>query len=180
MIIIINGPCGIGKTSVSEALCTRFDRAVMLDGDYIGAIHPFEIYDDARVDYLYHTLQNLVAFHIREGNYHYFVINYVFESPASLADLRQRLAVYDNEIYAFRLTASDAALEDRIVKREGVDGDDTAWYLHRYQDLVAIQEKAAQSGDMGFEIDTTGYAAEQTADVIWEKLKTKVSLSRAH
>lgn len=47
MIILINGPCGIGKTAISWELITRFDRAVMLDGDYIGAVHPFEIYDDA-------------------------------------------------------------------------------------------------------------------------------------
>jgi len=39
MIVIINGPCGIGKTSVAWALNARFDRAVMLDGDYIGAVH---------------------------------------------------------------------------------------------------------------------------------------------
>jgi len=31
MIVIINGPLGIGKTSVSWALLKRFERAVMLD-----------------------------------------------------------------------------------------------------------------------------------------------------
>jgi broad-specificity NMP kinase len=44
MIVIINGPCGIGKTSVAWALNARFERAVMLDGDYLGTVHPFEIY----------------------------------------------------------------------------------------------------------------------------------------
>jgi GrpB-like predicted nucleotidyltransferase (UPF0157 family)/predicted kinase len=176
MIIIITGPCGIGKTSVSEALVTRFDRAVMLDGDYIGAVHPFDIYDAARIDYLYRTLQLLVAFHVREGHYHDFVLNYVFESPASLADLRQRLAPYDDEIYAFRLTAADAAIADRIIKREGQDGEAVAWYLNRYQDLVAIQEQAARYGDMGFEIDTTGCTADQTAGLIWDNVHESVAL----
>ena len=125
MIIIITGPCGIGKTAVSEVLPTRLGRAVMLDGDYIGAVHPFEIYDDARIAYLYHTLQHLVAFHRREGGYRYFVINYVFESPDSLADLCRRLVVHDNEIYVFRLTASDAAVAERIIKREG-----SGWRKH--------------------------------------------------
>ena len=116
MIVIITGPCGIGKTAVSEALTTHFNRAVMLDGDYIGAVHPFEIYDDARINYLYHTLEHLVAFHVREGDYHNFVINYVFETPDSLADLRKRLSAYDDAIYAFRLTASEAVIEERIIK----------------------------------------------------------------
>ena len=176
MIVIINGPCGIGKTAVSEALATHFDRAVMLDGDYIGDVHPFEIYDDERIDYLYHTLQHLVAFHVSEGNYHNFVINYVFETPDSLADLRQRLSAYDDEIYAFRLTASHAAVEERIIKREGVNGEDVGWYLNRFLELMAIQEQAALYGDMGFVIDTTGYSAEQVGDVIWENLYESITL----
>src|SRR5512133_2808986 len=44
MIVIINGPLGVGKTSISWALLERFERAVMLDGDYLGAVQPFEIY----------------------------------------------------------------------------------------------------------------------------------------
>ena len=176
MIVIITGPCGIGKTVVSEALTTHFNRAVMLDGDYIGAVHPFEIYDDARINYLYHTLEHMVAFHVREGDYHNFVNNYVFETPDSLADLRKRLSAYDDEIYAFRLTASEAVIEERIIKREGVNGEDVGWYLNRYRELVAIQEKAAQYGDMGFEIDTSCCSAGQTAAVIWENLHESITL----
>jgi GrpB-like predicted nucleotidyltransferase (UPF0157 family) len=63
MIVIVNGPCGIGKTSVAWGLNARFDRAVMLDGDY-GAVHPFEIYDKARVAYLFETIHHLIVFHI--------------------------------------------------------------------------------------------------------------------
>ena len=176
MIVIITGPCGIGKTSVAEALTTHFDRAVLLDGDYIGAVHPFEIYDDERIDYLYRTLEFLTAFHIREGKYHNFVIPYVFETPDSLADLRMRLANYDDEIYAFRLIASDSAIEERIIKREGVAGEDVGWYLNRYRELVVIQENAARYGDMGFEVDTTGCTAVQVADVIWENLHERITL----
>lgn len=63
-----------------------FDRSAMLDGDYLGAVHPFAIYDDARVAYLYKTITHLFEFHKAHG-YTNFVINYVFESPESLAAL---------------------------------------------------------------------------------------------
>ena len=75
MIVIINGPCGIGKTSVAWELNAQFERAVMLDGDCIGAVRPFEIYDDARITYLYRTLHHLIAYHVEQGDYHNFVIN---------------------------------------------------------------------------------------------------------
>ncbi len=74
MIIIINGPLGVGKTEVSQKLVELFDKGVMLDGDAIGAVHPFKIYDDERIEYLYQTIRHLVAFHIQHG-YSNFVIN---------------------------------------------------------------------------------------------------------
>jgi hypothetical protein len=67
MIIIISGPLGIGKTEVSWKLVGFFERGVMIDGDYIGAVHPFEIYDPERIEYLYQTIRYLIAFHSSEA-----------------------------------------------------------------------------------------------------------------
>jgi GrpB-like predicted nucleotidyltransferase (UPF0157 family)/predicted kinase len=176
MIVIINGPCGIGKTSVAWELNARFDRAVMLDGDYIGAVHPFEIYDDARIAYLYRTIHHLVAYHVEQGDYHNFVINYVFESPESLAELRHLLSDLDDEIYAFRLVASDKAIEARIHRREQESDADLRWHLKRYRELLAIQERAAARGDMGFVVDTTGRSADEVAEAIWQNIREAVEL----
>ena len=107
MIIILNGSVGSGKSTVSEELQVLFDKSVMLDGDYIGLIHPFEIYDDARIEYLYKTLLLLVEFHHSNG-YNDFVINYVFESPESLKNLTNRLVTIIPEIHCFWLTCSEA------------------------------------------------------------------------
>ncbi|MBN1992663.1 MAG: GrpB family protein [Anaerolineae bacterium] len=176
MIVIINGPCGIGKTSVAWELNSRFDRAVMLDGDYLGAVHPFEIYDDARIAYLYHTFHHLIAYHLAQGDYHNFVLNYVFETPESLAEVRHLLSDLDDEIYAFRLTASTEEIEARIRKREQESDANLRWYLRRYQELVDIQTRAAARGDMGFVIDTTGLDAAQVAEMIWQNLREAVEL----
>ncbi len=171
MIVIINGPNGIGKTSTAWELSARFDRAVMLDGDHIGAVHPFEIYDDARITYLYRTLAHLIAFHQREGGYANFVINYVFESPESLEDLRRRLRPLDDRIYAFRLVAAESAIEARILARD--TGDDAAWHLNRFRELLAIQEAAARRGDLGEALDTTALSVAEAVDVIWRRVGGK-------
>ena len=177
MIVIINGPCGIGKTSVAWELNALFDRAVMLDGDYIGAVHPFEIYDRARTNYLYQTFHHLIAYHIEQGDYHHFVINYVFESPKSLAQLRRLLSDLDDEIYAFRLIASDHAIEERIRKRELESDAGLRWHLNRYRELVEIQNRAAARGDLGFVVDTTVLSAVEVAGVIWQNLREAVILA---
>src|SRR3972149_1562590 len=59
MIVIINGALGVGKTETAWKLLEHFERAVMLDGDTIGAVQPFEIYDEQRIEYLYQTLRQL-------------------------------------------------------------------------------------------------------------------------
>ena len=172
MIIIINGPCGIGKTEVSWKLVEMFAQGVMLDGDYIGAVHPFEIYDDARIEHLYRTIHLLVAFQIEHG-YSNFVINYVFETPESLAQLRGMLSDLDDVTYAFRLAANEDEIEQRI-RRRNTEG--ASWELERFRELTAIMEAGAERGDMGYEVDTTGMAVKEVAETIWQNIHEAVEI----
>jgi len=176
MIVIINGPCGIGKTSVAWELIGHFDRAMMLDGDYVQAIHPFEIYDEARITYLYQTLAHLVGYHMEQGSYTNFVINYVFETPESLAKLRHMIAELDAEVYAYRLVASDEAIAARIRQREQASDASMRWHLKRFKELIAIQDEASARGDMGLVIDTSNRSAVEVADAIWEDLHEAVEV----
>ncbi len=159
MIIILNGSVGVGKTSVAWALNESLGKSVMLDGDYIGAVHPFEIYDDARVDHLYRTLAHLIKFHIENG-YTNFVINYVFESPELLAALVKPLRALDKRIYTFWLTCLEDEQRGRILKRRT---DGWKWELERFVELNAILEAASERGDIGVRVDTTG---KSVADVV--------------
>ena len=166
MIIIINGPCGIGKSTTGEYVTWHFDRAVFLDGDYIGAVHPFEIYDDVRIEHLYQTLRHLIAFHIERGDYHNFVIPYVFESPESLARLRTLLADLDDEIYTFRLVCDPQVLEQRL-RDSARSPDDIVWHIDRAAELIRIQGAAARNGDLGYVMDTTARTPAEVAEEIW-------------
>jgi chloramphenicol 3-O-phosphotransferase len=172
MIIIINGPLGIGKTETSWELLTLFDRAVMLDGDYLGAVQPFEIYDANRVAYLYETLRLVAGYHYAHG-YENLVINYVFETRESLADLLRLLADLDEQLFTFRLTCSEEEIERRIRKRSN-KAEDLAWELQRFRQLTEIQNLNAQHGDLGYVIDTTGLSARQAARVIWAEAHKQV------
>lgn len=171
MIVIINGPLGVGKTEVSWKLVGFFERGVMIDGDYIGAVHPFEIYDSARIEYLYQTIRNLVGFHIEQGDYRNFVINYIFEEPESLARLRRLLQELDDEIYAFRLVCDEEEMERRVRRRAQSLPEDPwrlPWELNRFRELTDIQNEAARRGDMGFVIDTSHQDVDQVAQAIWD------------
>ncbi len=174
MIIIINGLLGVGKTEASWKLIEYFDRAIMLDGDYMVAAYPFDIYDDNRADYLYETIAHNVDWHVAH-DYHNFVVNYVFEKPESLAKLRHWLSAHDDVTYAFRLTCAPDEFERRIHARSA-DPERLQWESNRFRELTAIQEKNAQHGDLGVVIDTTDLSIDQVAEAIWRDITEEVAL----
>ena len=165
MIIIINGSVGVGKSSSSWELAERFNQSFMLDGDYIGAVHPFEIYDQERVDYLYKTLHHLIQFHQNHG-YTNFVINYVFEQPCQLTLLTDLLEPLDKNIQAFWLTCDEVVQAERIKKRKA----DHQWDLKRFVELNQILRASSKKGFIGREIDTTHLAIPEVADKIWQEV----------
>jgi hypothetical protein len=91
MFIVLNGPLGIGKSTLAEALSESIDDCVMLGGDALLAVNPTP---PDEVDYLHATVALLVAHHRRCG-YRHFVIEHIWRSAAELADLRDRLTTVD-------------------------------------------------------------------------------------
>ena len=102
MIIVLNGPLGIGKSTLAEALAESIAQCVMLDGDHLVAANPPQA--DER-EYLHTTIALLVEHHRRFG-YRHFVIDYIWRTPQELADLRRRLLDVDRgaDIRCFLLT----------------------------------------------------------------------------
>src|SRR5215510_13268079 len=102
MISILNGPLGIGKSTLAEALGGRTEQCVMLYGDHLIAANPLPADE---VEYLHATIALLVAHHRRFG-YRHFVIDHLWRTPAELADLRRRLLAGDAnvDIRCFLLT----------------------------------------------------------------------------
>jgi thymidylate kinase len=113
MIIVLNGPLGIGKSTLAEALTESIDGCVMLDGDRLIAVNP--PYPDER-EHLHSTIALLVAHHYRYG-YRHFVLDYIWRSTAELDDLRHRLVQIDSDIHCFLLTLSVEENLRRIERR---------------------------------------------------------------
>jgi hypothetical protein len=167
MIIIINGPLGIGKTQTSWAIIRRFERGVMLDADYVAEFHPFDYYNDEHLAYAHATLRVLTAHHISHG-FQNFVINWIFESPFQLDRLKRLLGDLGLPIYAFRLVCAPHEVERRVRRRNLPDLD---YELQRSRELIEILDRAALAGDIGTPLDTTSLTIEQTADAILQQIQ---------
>ena len=96
-------------------------------------------------------------------------------APREASLNRALLQPLDGEIYAFRLTCSEAEMERRIRQRAGPENADSAsvaWELQRFRELVTIQEEAALHGDLGRVVDTSTLSAVEVARQI-KKLTAK-------
>ena len=110
MIVLLNGPLGIGKSTLAEALVERMEGSVMLDGDALLALNPGPP-DEA--EYLHRTITLLVEHH-RGSGYRHFVIDHIWRSPSEIADLRARLGVGE----PFRCFLLTLPVDDHVARIE--------------------------------------------------------------
>lgn len=116
MIILLNGPLGIGKSTLSVALVERLEQCVMLDGDYLVALNPSPINE---VDYFHTTLELLVSHH-RKAGYQHFVINHYWSNAEDIHDLRARLQPVGDaaSFCCFLLTLPEQGNRRRVEQRQ--------------------------------------------------------------
>lgn len=94
MIIVLNGPLGVGKSTLGEALSESIEGSVYLDGDFIVAANP----QPADSQGLLHSAIELLVNHFRNYGYRHFVICHYWESPDALDDLKRCLLRVDTSL----------------------------------------------------------------------------------
>lgn len=116
MIVLLNGPLGVGKSTLAEGLAESLDGCVMLDGDHLVAASPPPADEQ---EHLHSTVALLVGHHRRFG-YRHFVIDHVWLSPEALGDLRRRLLAIEPgaDIRCFLLTLPEEENLRRIERRQ--------------------------------------------------------------
>ncbi|TGG91697.1 hypothetical protein E4656_14980 [Natronospirillum operosum] len=164
MIIVFNGPLGIGKSTLAEALSESIDSCVMLDGDHLVAANPPPADE---TEYLHATIALLVAHHRRFG-YRHFVINHLWCTPEALADLRTRLLDVDADadMRCFLLTLPRAENLARIERRQGVRAiDETEFELQTVAEEREILSQAT-GGELGELFDVSAPPEELVATLL--------------
>lgn len=169
MIIVLNGPLGIGKSTLAEAFTESLDQCVMLDGDSLVAANPPPADE---VDYLHSTIALLVAHHRRFG-YRHFVINHLWRTPAELADLRRRLLDVDADadVRCFLLTLPLDVNVSRIRRRQSARVLDEEEFERR----TVMEERDALFKDASGKLGEPFDVSEPPADLV-KMLKLRLGL----
>lgn len=167
MIIILNGPLGIGKSTLAEALMEQLEGSVMLDGDHIIAMNPPP---SDEVEYLHTTLSLLIEHHQNHG-YKYFVINHIWRRPEELSDLLQKLGrvAPDSDLLCFLLSLPLEENLRRIQIRQGTRALDES----EFEKATVMEEReilqAGVSGSLGELFDVSA-APEELVKLLLSRL----------
>jgi chloramphenicol 3-O-phosphotransferase len=162
MFILLNGPLGIGKTTLAEALTESLDRCVMLDGDHLVAANPPA---PDEMEHLHSTVA-LLAEHHRRFGYRHFVIDHIWRSRAELDDLCRRLRAVDADaaLRCFLLTLPAEENRRRIERRRqaralGEDG---------FELRTSAEERQLLEGrtDLGEPFDMSAPPVELVAEML--------------
>lgn len=159
MIIVLNGPPSIGKSTLAEALTERIANCAMLEGDHVIALNPPP---DAEISYLNATVPLLYAHHRTHG-YRHVVIDHIWRTPAELTDLRRRLHEVDEhvDIRCFLLTLPVAENARRIERRQQARALDEREFERQ---TVAEERRALQA--LADDRDWTPFDVSAAPDVL--------------
>ncbi len=163
-IIIINGPMGVGKSTVGKLLCNRLNKSAFLEGDWCFDLHPFIADQETKkmaVDNIIHMIHN----YLKCSHCDYVVFNWVIDKHEVYQDITSRLISNDVEIYEITLTCSEKALADRWYQDNLCD-----W---RIEEWLNVSKKSLSyfNGLDTMSIDTSDNTAIEVADEIKRKLR---------
>src|SRR5262245_47087635 len=133
MIVVLNGPLGVGKSTLAEALTESIDACAMLSGDHLVAVNPPP---PNELEHLHSTIELLVR-HYRRFGYRNFVIEHVWRTEGELADLKRRLD--DTDAYCFLLTVPIEENLRRIERRQAARAIDES----EFERLTLAEERRA-------------------------------------
>lgn len=131
MILIINGPCGVGKTSISKELSNRLYSCININVD---SIHNFIVNSDIIPEHIEVTDQNVTDLvkNYKNAQFENIIIDNVYETPEHLNRIIDSMKKYDNKIIPIRLLCSldENIKRDASRRNEDVCGKERVCYLY--------------------------------------------------
>ncbi|AKI97648.1 AAA family ATPase [Kosmotoga pacifica] len=112
-LIIINGPPGIGKSTISSRLLQMLEDSVWLDGDWCWMMNPWVVNEETKEIALKNITFCLNIF-LKSKSYKRIIFSWVMHKKEIFDDVLSRLDGIPFKKHMITLMASPEALENRM------------------------------------------------------------------
>ena len=152
IVILLNGPLGIGKSTLGEALGEAIAASVTLDGDRLAALNPPPADE---LEALHETIALLFEHHLERG-YPHLIVNHYWSDASQIAALESRLrqTAADLIFRCFLLTLPKDENLRRIERRQAARAIDEAEFEARHF-AEEFEHLSRASGDLGEAFDVS-------------------------
>lgn len=157
-LIIINGPPGVGKSTIGNLLFSRLQNSAILDGDEVWRINPFEVTDRTR-----DIVERNIAFVLRsyiEANYEYVILVWVLHQQSIIDRLLSKLDNLKFKAHVFTLICDEETLLERR-RRQGKKGKELEVALDRLRQSLMLETE---------KLDTSALKPDEIVDMIMESV----------
>ncbi|MDF2543034.1 MAG: nucleotide kinase [Herbinix sp.] len=163
-VIIINGPMGVGKTTVSKILCNKLSKSAFLDGDWCFDLHPF-IANKETKEMAIRNITYLIKNYLNCSECEYVVFNWVMDNEFVYENILNNLSDMNYQLIKITLTCKEEALEDRWYKDKVND-----WRIQEWLDVSKRSLQYFEQRDT-IKIDTSNISPENVVDVIYDIIR---------
>lgn len=164
-LVFLNGPMGVGKSTVASLLQQKFDRCAYLDGDWCYRVHPFRVTNESKTLVL-RNIAYLLDGYLKSPDVDLVLFSWVMNKreirDAVLSKMTER-----GKCLFVTLTASEGALRERFTK-DIAAGLRTQEGLYRA--LSYLPDYKADFG--GLKLITDEKTPDELAEVIKEYILT--------
>ena len=159
-VIILNGPMGVGKTTVGKYIADHHPGTAFIDGDWCLDIHPFVGNQETKamaVDNILHMIGNYQKCSVCNM----VVLVWLMDEPWVIQKITQGLSAMQAEVNNVTLVCSRESLI-----RRWKDDHDCEW---RTDEWLNVSLKSLPGfASMDNTIDTSGLPVEQVAELVMQ------------
>ena len=159
-VIILNGPMGVGKTTVGKYIADHHPGTAFIDGDWCLDIHPFVGNQETKamaVDNILHMIGNYQKCSVCSM----VVLVWLMDEPWVIQKITQGLSALQAEVKNVTLTCSRENLIARWKEDHNCEWRTNEWLNVSLKSLPGF-------ASMDNTIDTTGLSVEQVAELIMQ------------
>ena len=164
-LVFLNGPMGVGKSTVAALLQQKFDRCAYLDGDWCYRVHPFRVTKESK-ELVLNNIAYLLDGYLKSPDVDLVLFSWVMNKreirDAVLSKMTER-----GKCLFVTLTASEEALIKRFAK-------DIAAGLRTHEGLTrALSYLPDYKADFGgLKLITDEKEPDELAEIIKEYIST--------
>jgi len=157
-VIVINGPMGVGKTTVGKLIADQTPGTAFIDGDWCMDIHPFVGNRETKVMAIDNILY-MIGNYMKCSECRMVVLVWLMDDAWVREKIREGLAALQAEVHSVTLICD----RDALIKRWKNDKS-CEWRTDKW--LEASLSSLPGFAAMENAIDTDGLSAERVAEII--------------